>query len=83
MTPRPGDLPETSGPAEQAPSGQTAYSPTYSAPSPADRPTAMPRQQPAAPTGPPQSGHAQSDRTPPDSGRSISLPPATRPGVRT
>jgi putative serine protease PepD len=64
MTPRPGDLPETSGPAEQAPSGQTAYSPTYSAPSPADRPTAMPRQQPAAPTGPPQSGHAQSGQNP-------------------
>ena len=47
MTPRPGDLPATNGPArsdnnEPAASGQTAYSPTYSAPSPADRPTSLP-----------------------------------------
>jgi putative serine protease PepD len=47
MTPRPGDLPTTNGPArsdnnEPAAPGQTANHPTYSAPSPADRPTSLP-----------------------------------------
>jgi putative serine protease PepD len=42
MTPRPGDLPAASPASEQAQPGQTAYSPTYSAPSPADRSTAVP-----------------------------------------
>ena len=51
MPPRPGDLPESSGPAEQASSGQTAYTPTYSAQSPADRPTSQPQQAPSANRG--------------------------------
>ena len=42
MTPRPGDLPAATPASEQAQPGQTAYSPTYSAPSPADRSTAVP-----------------------------------------
>ena len=42
MTPRPGDLPAATPASPQAQPGQTAYSPTYSAPSPADRSTAVP-----------------------------------------
>ena len=47
MTPRPGDLPAATDPArfdrdEPAAPGQTADSPAYSAPSPADRPSAPP-----------------------------------------
>jgi len=43
MNPRPGDLPTANGPAEPArPGPQSAYPSNYSAPSPADRPTAMP-----------------------------------------
>ena len=54
MTPRPGDLP--AGPArferdEPARPGQNAYSPIYSAPSPADRPTALPPSGPGASAG--------------------------------
>ena len=59
MPPRPGDLPATNGPArskdnEPAATGQTAYSPTYSAPSPADRPTSLP---PTPPQGQAPSGN--------------------------
>jgi putative serine protease PepD len=48
MTPRPGDLPAAAPAPTQAQPGQTAYSPTYSAPSPADRSTAVPPMSPAA-----------------------------------
>src|ERR1700712_2796833 len=54
MTPRPGDLPATSPASfehdEPARPGQTANTPTYSAPSPADRPTVLPSGQ-RIPTG--------------------------------
>jgi putative serine protease PepD len=67
MTPRPGDLPATNGPArsetnEPAAAGQTAYSPTYSAPSPADRPTSLPPMPPQgqAPVSPQAANQAWS-----------------------
>jgi putative serine protease PepD len=68
MTPRPGDLP-TAGPArfdhdEPARPGQTAYSPTYSAPSPADRPTSVPPSGPRPPANqPPPADRAWSQET--------------------
>ncbi len=59
MTPRPGDLPAAAPDSGQAQTGQTAYSPTFSAPSPADRSTAVPPLSPAdrqVPDGPIPSG---------------------------
>jgi len=63
MTPRPGDLPAATPAATQAQAGQTAYSPTYSAPSPADRSTAVPPMPPAASSQNPSGDRAWSQDT--------------------